>query len=254
MGQPATLRVRDQGMEQLAELANVAARLESSRPEEILEWAFDEFGAGIAIATGFGAEGLVLIDIALGINEKPDIFFLDTEFLFPETYELRDRLEDRYGIRIRAVTGEHSSEAQERLFGPQLWEANPDLCCRLRKLEPMKEALSGLAAWVTAIRRDQSYSRASAQPVEWDHQWGLVKVNPLVRWTRERIWDYIKLKNLPYNPLHDRGYPSIGCTHCTSSVTGSEDERAGRWRGHKKTECGLHGGAAPSVVSIVSTS
>ncbi len=241
-------------MEQLAELANVAARLESSRPEEILEWAFDEFGAGIAIATGFGAEGLVLIDIALGINEKPDIFFLDTEFLFPETYELRDRLEDRYGIRIRAVTGEHSSEAQERLFGPQLWEANPDLCCRLRKLEPMKEALSGLAAWVTAIRRDQSYSRASAQPVEWDHQWGLVKVNPLVRWTRERIWDYIKLKNLPYNPLHDRGYPSIGCTHCTSSVTGSEDERAGRWRGHKKTECGLHGGAAPSVVSIVSTS
>ena len=251
MGQLATTLIQDEGMDQLTKLADAAARLESSRPEEILEWGFDEFGGRIAIATGFGAEGVALIDMAVRINKKPDVFFLDTEFLFPETYELRDRLQDRYAIRIRAVTSEHSAESQERMFGPRLWKSDPDLCCRLRKLEPMKEALSGLDAWVTAIRRDQSYARATAQPVEWDHRWRLVKINPLVRWTRQEVWDYIRLNDLPYNPLHDRGYPSIGCTHCTSAVAGQEDERAGRWRGYRKTECGLHGGGASAVISIV---
>ena len=251
MGQLATALVRNEGLGQPPKLADAASGLESSSPEEILEWGFDEFGGRMAIATGLGAEGIALIDMAVRINKSPNVFFLDTEFLFPETYELRDRLEERYSIRIRAVTGEHSAESQQRTFGPRLWESDPDLCCRLRKLEPMKEALSGLAAWVTAIRRDQSYARAEARPVEWDSRWRLVKINPLVRWSRDEVWNYIKVNRLPYNALHDRGYPSIGCTHCTSPVTGKEDQRAGRWRGHKKTECGLHGGAAPTLISIV---
>lgn len=246
-----TITLEETASGRLEKLAAASARLEAAEPEEILEWGFDEFGHRITIATGFGAEGIALIDMATKINADPDIFFLDTEFLFPETYELRDRLEQRYSIQIRAVTCDFTAEAQVRQFGERLWESNPDLCCRLRKLEPLKAELSGFDAWITAIRRDQSDSRATAQPVEWDFRWQLAKVNPLVRWSREDVWNYIRTNGLPYNPLHDRGYPSIGCTHCTSSVSGQEDERAGRWRGHKKTECGLHGGAPVQVASLI---
>lgn len=217
-----------------------AARLENSSPQEIMAWAFEEFGKSVTIATGFGAEGVAMIDMAVRINPHPEIFFLDTGFLFPQTYELRRRIEDRYAVAIRAVKPELSPQSQDQAFGPNLWSRDPDLCCRLRKLEPLKEALWGYDAWMTAIRRDQTAARRHAQAIEWDYRWQLVKVNPLVSWSKRDVWDYIIKNGVPYNPLHDRGYPSIGCTHCTRSVYAGEDERAGRWAGYAKTECGLH--------------
>lgn len=225
----------------LDRIATAARLLEDASPEETLRWAFDEFEGTVTIATGFGAEGLALIDMAVRINPRPDIFFLDTAFLFPETYELRRRLEDRYDIEIRAFQTALTPEQQEQKFGPKLWSRDPDLCCRLRKLEPLKDALRGRDGWITAIRRDQTLERSNARVVEWDHQWKLVKINPLVRWNKQQVWDYISRNYVPYNPLHDRGYPSIGCTHCTQPVREGEDDRAGRWRDHAKKECGLHG-------------
>lgn len=218
-----------------------AIRLEDSPPEEVLRWAFDEFEDRVSIATGFGLEGVALIDLAVKINPSADIFFLDTSFLFPETHELRRRLEGRYRIEIRGLRAEMTPEAQEQSFGPKLWSTDPDLCCRLRKLEPLREELSGRAAWVTAIRRDQTAARAASRAVEWDHRWGLVKINPLAGWSKSDVWNYVRKNDVPYNPLHEQGYPSIGCTHCTRAVSEGEDERAGRWSGFAKTECGLHG-------------
>jgi len=229
-------------------IQQVAARLDRATPEETLRWAFDEFGDGLTIATGFGAEGVALIDMAVKLAPNPNIFFLDTAFLFSETYDLRRRIEDRYGIEIQSFQSELTPEQQETEFGPKLWSTNPDLCCRLRKLEPLKQALRDRAAWVTAIRRDQTIERSTAEVVEWDYQWRLVKVNPLVRWSKGDVWDYIKRNGVPYNSLHERGYPSIGCTHCTVAVREGEDERAGRWAGRQKTECGLHAPARSLVV------
>jgi phosphoadenosine phosphosulfate reductase len=228
-------------------IETIATRLENASPQETIRWAFDEFGDGLAIATGFGAEGMVLIDMAVKINPHPNIFFLDTGFLFPETYELRQRVEERYRIEIHAFQAEITPQVQGQMYGPELWLRDPDLCCRIRKLEPLRLALKDRTAWMTAIRRDQTEARAHARTVEWDHRWQLVKVNPLVRWTRQEVWDYIVRNDVPYNPLHDLGYPSIGCTHCTRAVREGEDERAGRWPGHTKTECGLHAGNPVAV-------
>lgn len=158
-----------------------ASLLDEAAPEETLRWAFDEFQEGMTIATGFGAEGVALIDMALRINPRADVFFLDTGFLFPETYELRRRLEDRYRIEIRVFKTDTTPEQQELRFGAKLWSTNPDLCCRLRKLEPLKDALQGRLAWITAIRQDQTIERSNARVIEWDYQWRLVKFNPLVR-------------------------------------------------------------------------
>ncbi len=226
------------------------ARLEAATPQAIIEWAFARFGEQLAIATGFGAEGATLIDIAVQINPQPNIFFLDTGFLFPETYDLRRRIEDRYSIEIRAFSAALSPAAQEYLYGANLWSRAPDLCCHLRKLEPLAAALEGMAAWMTAIRRDQTAVRATAGAVEWDGRWQRVKVNPLVRWTKRDVWDYIHRHEVPYNPLHDAGYPSIGCTHCTRAVGAGEDDRAGRWSGLQKTECGLHVDASGRLVRL----
>jgi phosphoadenosine phosphosulfate reductase len=221
-------------------IEEAAFRLEEATPQEILAWAFEEFGSDITIATGFGAEGAALIDIATQVSPKPDVFFLDTDFLFPETYALRRRLEDRYQIKIRAFQTSLTPELQAETYGANLWSRDPDLCCRIRKLEPLKEALEGRRAWVTAIRRDQTAARASAGVVEWDARWQLVKINPLARWTKREVWSHILKNGVPYNPLHDEGYLSIGCTHCTRAVSSNEAERAGRWAGFAKTECGLH--------------
>lgn len=217
-----------------------SARFDHATPEETLRWAFKEFGESLTIATGFGAEGAALIDMAVKITPNPNVFFLDTSFLFPETYALRRRIEDRYGIEIRSFQPGLTPEQQETSFGSKLWSRDPDLCCRLRKLEPLKAALRDRAAWVTAIRRDQTIERSTAAVVEWDYQWRLVKINPLLRWSKTEVWAYIKRNDVPYNALHDRGYPSIGCTHCTVEVGEGEHERAGRWAGLNRTECGLH--------------
>src|SRR6185437_12340754 len=175
---------------------------------------------------------------------------IDTGFLFPETHQLMAEVEERYGIAIEKVHPELSPEAQERSYGAALWKHNPDLCCSMRKVEPLRRKLAELGGWITSIRRGQTAARAAARKLEWDAKFGLVKINPLADWTSAEIWDYIRKNDVPYNELHDRGYPSIGCTHCTRAVLAGEQERAGRWPGLAKTECGLHLGDAPHATDV----
>ncbi len=233
---------------EIERLENLAAQLADAAPEQTLRWAIDEFDNSVTIATGFGLEGCALIDMAVRINPRIDVFFLDTAFLFRETYELRRRLEDRYHIQIRAYETDITPEDQELRFGAELWTTDPDLCCRLRKLEPLKDALRNRRAWITAIRQAQTLERSRARVVEWDYQWRLVKINPLVRWTTQDVRAYIAKNNVPFNPLHDRGYPSIGCTHCTRAIGKDQHERDGRWPGHEKRECGMHARAQPAAL------
>jgi phosphoadenosine phosphosulfate reductase len=223
--------------EQIEELQIVA---EAWKPERVLEWAFERFGDAVAISSAFGAEGMALIDIASRVRKNFRLFTLDTEFLFPETYNLMDRVEERYGITIEKVYPLNSPEEQERIYGAALWERQADQCCNLRKVEPLRRKLSELSAWITSIRRDQTSSRASAGKVQWDEKFGLVKINPIADWSSKQVWQYIRQHDVPYNVLHERSYPSIGCTHCTRAVLPGEDPRAGRWSGSSKTECGLH--------------
>ena len=222
------------------ELKMISDEFETAPPETILGWAVEEFGADIALATGFGAEGCVLVAMLSAISHGTRIFYLDTDLLFPETYTLRDELEARYGVRFERRATRLSLSDQAQQFGERLWERQPDLCCNLRKVEPLREVLSGLRAWVTAIRRDQSPTRAGIGIVERDEKFGLIKINPLAAWSARDVWRYIVRNDVPYNPLHDRGYPSIGCVPCTTPVQIDELPRAGRWRGTDKIECGIH--------------
>jgi phosphoadenosine phosphosulfate reductase len=222
------------------ELIKFLHEAESRDAERILEWAFNSFGDDIAISSAFGAEGMVVIDIASRLKRNFRVFTLDTEFLFPETYALMDRFEQKYGIAIERVYSLLSPDEQERVHGAALWNRDPDQCCMLRKIEPLRRKLSGLHAWITGIRRDQTADRAGAKKIEWDAKFGLVKVNPIVDWTSEQVWRYIRAHDVPYNTLHDNAYPSLGCTHCTRAVRPGEDARAGRWPDIEKTECGLH--------------
>ena len=222
------------------EVARLQAAAEAWTPERLLAWGFDTFGDAVAISSAFGAEGMVLIDIASRTRRKFHIFTLDTEFLFPETYNLMDQVEERYGIAIEKVYPLLSPEEQERVHGPALWQSNPDQCCNLRKVEPLRRRLSELRAWITSIRRDQTAARTGAGKIEWDEKFGLVKINPIADWSSKQVWQYIRQHDVPYNVLHERDFPSIGCTHCTRAVRPGEDPRAGRWAGSSKTECGLH--------------
>ena len=209
-------------------------------PQTVLRWGFERFGDQIAISSAFGSEGMVLIDMASRVYPGFRLFTLDTEFLFPETYGLMDQIEDRYGVEIERVYSLVSPKQQERVYGRSLWSRNPDLCCQLRKVESLRRKLGELRAWISSIRRDQTALRAQARKIEWDRNFALVKVNPIADWTSDQVWDYIRQHQVPYNPLHDRNYPSLGCTHCTRAIRPGEDARAGRWPEFGKTECGLH--------------
>jgi phosphoadenosine phosphosulfate reductase len=222
------------------EIERLQANVEAWGPDRVLAWAFDTFGGTVAIASAFGAEGMALIDMASRVRQNFRVFTLDTEFLFPETYNLMDQVEQRYDIRIERVYALASAEEQERVYGPALWQRDPDQCCNLRKVEPLRRKLGELCAWITSIRRDQTADRAGAGKVEWDATFGLVKLNPLADWNSKQVWQYIREHEVPYNVLHERNYPSIGCTHCTRAVRPGEGSRAGRWSGSSKTECGLH--------------
>ena len=223
--------------------------LEQCSPEDLLRWAYGTFQQHVEIASGFGAEGVALIDMAAHVQPDVRVFTLDTDFLFPETYRLIGRIEKRYGIKVERLKSSYTPEEQENICGPELWRRDPDACCNLRKVEPLVRKLAGLGAWITSIRRDQTSARATARKVEWDSKFQLVKINPLAGWTAERVWKYIRERDVPYNPLHDLNYPSIGCTHCTRSVVPGEDSRAGRWSGFAKTECGLHGPLQASALT-----
>jgi phosphoadenosine phosphosulfate reductase len=225
--------------------------VESWSAQELLDWALHRFERRIAIASAFGPEGMVLIDIATRLRPDVHVFTLDTGLFFPETYELMDEVERRYGIGIERVKPALTVEEQAIKNGPSLWLQSPDRCCQMRKIEPLRRKLSTLDAWLAAIRRDQTADRAHAQKVEWDDKFGLIKINPLCDWTSEMVWDYVRSNDLPYNALHDRGYPSIGCAPCTRPVRQGDDPRSGRWAGFAKTECGLHQRPEPEALRVL---
>ena len=217
--------------------------LENSQPQEILAAAVERYRPRVILACSFGAEDVVLLDMLHRIDSSVGLFYLDTDFLFRETYATRDRLIERYELKpaqVHQVKSLLTPEQQAEQHGEALWTSNPDRCCQLRKVEPLRRILDGYDAWITGIRREQAPTRANAKPIEWDNTFQLVKVNPLVRWTWADVWTYIKVYEVPYNPLHDQNYPSIGCTHCTKPVMPGDDPRSGRWQGREKTECGLH--------------
>ena len=222
------------------EVAILADNFERSYPHEILAWAAHRFGQELVMSTGFGPEGIVIMHVLQQVAPEITVFYLDTDLFFPETYALRDKLEQHFGMKFLRLSASLSLDQQNEQYGPELWSREPDRCCRLRKVEPLRAYLKTKQAWITAIRRDQTGKRASAQAIEWDAANGLVKVNPLVTWSQEQIWTYLNLFELPYNELHHKGYPSIGCAPCTRPVAEGADPRSGRWVGHKKVECGIH--------------
>jgi phosphoadenosine phosphosulfate reductase len=222
------------------QIAAVNRLLEGAAPQRILRWAVAEFHPRLTLATAFGAEGCCLIHLLAEIEPGVRTFNLETGYQFPETLELRERLKERYGIVVELERPELTVVEYEAEHGGPLYRRRPDQCCHDRKLVPLRRALAGYDAWVSAIRRDQTADRAGAAVVQWDARFGLVKVNPLLNWTRREVWKFIVAHDVPYNPLHDRGYPSIGCWPCTGAVEAGADERAGRWAGTGRKECGLH--------------
>jgi phosphoadenosine phosphosulfate reductase len=218
----------------------VAAELESRSAGATIRWALETFHPRLRFATSFQKTSSVIIDLALAVERRAKFFYLDTGLLFDETRATRDALASRFGLRFERYRG-ISLREQEDLYGANLWNRQPDACCGIRKVEPMREALSGIDCWVSGIRREDSATRAGAAKFGWDRRFGLWKLNPLADWTEAEVWDYIDEHELPYNPLHDAGYPSIGCTHCTRPPGAGGHPRSGRWADAHKTECGLHG-------------
>lgn len=226
--------------ELLEELARKSRELENSSPQQILRWATARFAPHFTMATAFGPEGMTLIHMLAEIAPATPIFNLETGYQFAETLELRERVKQRYGIEVELRRPQLTVEQYEEKHGGPLYRTNPDQCCGDRKLRVLEQAIEGMHAWASAIRRDQSPDRAKARIVGWDQKFRLVKVSPLANWTKKQVWDLIVKEDIPYNELHDQGYPSIGCWPCTRRVLLGEDERAGRWSGSQKTECGLH--------------
>jgi phosphoadenosine phosphosulfate reductase len=226
--------------ELLAELARESAALESATPQQVLQWAVERYAPKFTMATAFGPEGMTLIHMLAEIAPETPIFNLDTGYQFAETLELREQIKRRYGIEVEMKRPKLSVEDYERVNGGPVYKHDPNRCCAERKLNVLREAAVGWSAWASAIRRDQSPDRAVAPIVAWDKKFGLVKVSPLANWTKKQVWALIAKEDIPYNPLHDQGYTSIGCQPCTRSIMPGEDERAGRWSGFAKKECGLH--------------
>ncbi len=223
------------------ELEALNERLAASTPQEILQWAVDVHGDRLILACSFGGiSGMALLDMAVKIKPDIAIFYLDTDFLFPETYKLKEQAATRYNVQPLAFRSRLTPEQQASQHGDKLWERDPDACCAVRKVEPNKRALEGRTAWIAGLRRDQASTRRNMEPVAWDAKFGLHKISPLAYWDEKQVWKYIFANDVPYNPLHDEGYPSIGCTYCTRTVGQGEDMRAGRWNGQNKVECGLH--------------
>ena len=223
-----------------AELRRVSDRLEDAAPEAILRWAVDRYFPRLTMATAFGPEGCVILSMLSTVERRVSVFNLDTGYQFSETLELRDRIAARYGIRVERKRPELSVQQYEAAHGGPRYKTEPDRCCFDRKVVVLRAAVAGMAAWISGIRRDQSPDRATAPIVGWDKKFGLVKINPLANWTKQDVWRRITDEEIPYNPLHDQGYLSVGCWPCTRPVQAGEEERAGRWAGLAKTECGLH--------------
>ncbi|MCL6542356.1 MAG: phosphoadenylyl-sulfate reductase [Roseiflexus sp.] len=224
------------------ELERLNEHFQNQPPEALLTWATQTFHPRLALTCSFsGPSGMVLLDMVVRSGLDMTVIFLDTDLLFPETYELAALAEQRYGIPIQRRRPALSLEEQDRQEGPHLYARDPDRCCHLRKVTPLAETLRDYDAWISGIRRDQSNTRATVHLLEWNTRHNLVKINPLAFWSDRQVWTYIHTHRVPYNPLLDQGYPSIGCIPCTRPASAS-NPRAGRWVGFAKTECGLHTG------------
>jgi phosphoadenosine phosphosulfate reductase len=222
------------------DLEQINAAFAGCPTEALLDWATAQFGDRIALTCSFsGASGMVLLDMLARLGRGTPVIFLDTDLLFPETYALAEAAARRYGIAIEHRHPALSLDEQARQEGQRLYERDPDRCCAIRKVAPLADALAPYDAWISGIRRDQSSTRAVTQLVQWSARHGLLKINPLAFWSEREVWSYIVAHDVPYNPLLDRGYPSIGCMPCTRPTSGG-DARAGRWAGSAKTECGIH--------------
>jgi phosphoadenosine phosphosulfate reductase len=225
--------------DQLRELAaRGAAELDGAGAEELLGWTDRHFGTNYVVAANM--QDAVLVDLAAKVRPGVEVLFLDTGYHFPETLGTRDAVESVYDITVVNVTPEHSVADQDRLLGKDLFARDPQQCCRLRKVIPLRSALSNYAAWVTGIRRVESPTRADAPLISYDEAFKLVKVNPLAAWTDDDMQTYIEANGVLVNPLVEEGYPSIGCAPCTARPVEGADPRSGRWQGRAKTECGLH--------------
>lgn len=227
------------------EVRDTAERFETASLEDILGWAWDRFGERAAIGTSFQGAGLVMIHHSVRAELPLPVFTIDTQLLFPETLETKRRLEEFFGIQIESLLPDQTPELQAAELGPELWKTRPDTCCTLRKVVPLQRKLEQLAVWITGLRRQQSEGREKTRILELYHfdvlrDHYILKLNPMANWAREAVWAYIKEHGIPYNPMHDRGYRSIGCWPCTRATASSENERAGRWTGFDKSECGIH--------------
>jgi phosphoadenosine phosphosulfate reductase len=228
-----------------AEVRELDQRFSQLPTEEILAWASARFGARAAIGTSFQGAGLVLMDLARKAGLTFPVFTLDTGLLFPETLELKRKLEEFFGLRIESLEPDLTVDEQADINGPELWKRNPDLCCTIRKVLPLRDKLMDLDCWITGLRREQTATRSGIGTIElytFDEATGrdIVKLNPMAAWTREAVWTYLREHRIPYNPLQDQGYRSIGCRPCTRRTANGENERAGRWTGFDKVECGIH--------------
>src|SRR5262249_47140020 len=222
------------------EIAAASRELAEQSPQTILRWAVQRFHPRLTMATAFGAEGCCIIHMLAEIEPGVRVFNLDTGYQFAETLELRERIKERYGIEVEFVRPELTVAEYEAEHGGPLYRIRPDQCCYDRKILPLRRTLAGRDAWISAIRSDQTAHRAAAGVVQWDAKFNLVKVNPLLSWSKQDVWAFINKHEIPYNTLHDQGYPSIGCWPCTQPVREGDDDRAGRWAGTLKKECGLH--------------
>jgi phosphoadenosine phosphosulfate reductase len=221
--------------------ARINNTLRGSDSLDIIKWAFQTFKSELVYACSFGAEGIVLLDLISKVKPDANVIFLDTKVHFKETYELIERVKQKYpALRIELIQPSLSLDEQTAKHGDALWKMNPDLCCNIRKIQPLGNVLSSKKAWMTGLRKDQSPTRANMQFINKDDRFLSIKICPLIHWSWEEVWDYIMLHQLPYNSLHKQGYPSIGCKHCTLPVNDGSDLRSGRWTGLIKTECGLH--------------
>ncbi len=232
--------VKTASADELQALDEQSKKLEGKSPEAILSWAVDRYFPRFTMATGLGPEGCVIISMLARIDPRIYVFNLDTGYQFRETLELRDRIYDKYGILIDLQKPEHSVEEYEKLHNGPVYRTHPDRCCFDRKIRVLQRVASHFDAWATGIRRTQSPTRADTPILKWDKKFGMVKISPLAAWSKKQVWEQIMQEGVPYNVLHDRGYPSVGCQPCTRPVAEGEDERAGRWSGSAKTECGLH--------------
>ncbi|MDB6029854.1 MAG: hypothetical protein JWM16_192 [Verrucomicrobiales bacterium] len=227
------------------EVQSLDAQFNTLPSEKVLAWAWEKFGNRAAIGTSFQGAGLVMMHLAKRHGIQFPVFTLDTGLLFPETVALKKRLEDFFGYQIETLVPDLTVEQQNAAQGPELWKRDPDLCCTMRKVLPLQTRLESLDCWITGLRRQQSDTRASIGIIELYEfdpavKRDIVKLNPMANWKREDIWKHIQEFKIPYNPLQDQGYRSIGCLPCTNKSAGGENERAGRWTGFNKVECGIH--------------